>query len=290
MRIAVLGGGNGAYAAAADLSDQGHEIRFWRRDRTALAALRQAGGAIVLEDFRGARPVPLALVSDDLAPALADAELIVIPAPAFAQAEIARQIAPHLTPGQVVLLPPGSFGSYAMARLVRDAGCRAIMSFAELGTLPYLARMQERRRSRSPPGRRGCRPASFRWRARRRHSPRSGKPIPASSLAATPVSGALMNAGPIIHPPLILMNAGPLEHFERWDIHNEGTQPSIRRVTTALDQERIAVRAALGYGPPHFPLADHYDPGVPAAPNGCTAMSRMSVWSAAATGARRSIL
>jgi opine dehydrogenase len=73
------------------------------------------------------------------------------------------------------------------------------------------------------------------------------------------LSGALMNAGPIIHPPLILMNAAPLQHFERWDIHNEGTQPSVRAVTTALDHERIAVREALGYGAPHFPLADHYD-------------------------------
>ena len=54
------------------------------------------------------------------------------------------------------------------------------------------------------------------------------------------------------------MNAGPLEHFERWDIHNEGTQPSIRRVTDALDSERIALREALGYAPYHFPLRDHY--------------------------------
>jgi len=72
------------------------------------------------------------------------------------------------------------------------------------------------------------------------------------------LSGALMNAGPIIHPPLIVMNAGPIEHFERWDIHKEGTQRSIRRVTDALDAERIAVREGLGYGGPHFPLAHHY--------------------------------
>ena len=72
------------------------------------------------------------------------------------------------------------------------------------------------------------------------------------------LSGALMNAGPIIHPPLIVMNAGPIEHFERWDIHKEGTQAAIRRVTDALDAERIAVREGLGYGAPHFPLAHHY--------------------------------
>lgn len=54
------------------------------------------------------------------------------------------------------------------------------------------------------------------------------------------------------------MDHGPLEHFDAWDIHNEGTQPSIRRVTNALDAERIALRDALGYRAPHFPLADHY--------------------------------
>ncbi len=36
MEIAVIGGGNGAYAAAADLTEQGHRIRLWRRDAEAL--------------------------------------------------------------------------------------------------------------------------------------------------------------------------------------------------------------------------------------------------------------
>ncbi|MFN0183356.1 MAG: NAD/NADP octopine/nopaline dehydrogenase family protein, partial [Aquabacterium sp.] len=72
------------------------------------------------------------------------------------------------------------------------------------------------------------------------------------------LSGALMNAGPIIHPPLMVLNAAPLQHFEKWDIHTEGTQPAVRAVTDRLDAERIAVRAALGYGAPHYPLADHY--------------------------------
>ena len=36
MKIAVLGGGNGAYAAAADLSEKGHEVRLWRRDAGAI--------------------------------------------------------------------------------------------------------------------------------------------------------------------------------------------------------------------------------------------------------------
>jgi opine dehydrogenase len=82
---------------------------------------------------------------------------------------------------------------------------------------------------------------------------------PAAHPIEDALSAALMNAGPILHPPLVLMNAGPLEHFERWDIHKEGTQPAIRRVTDALDAERIGVREALGYAPPHYPLRDHYN-------------------------------
>ena len=43
MKIAVLGGGHGCYAAAADLSEAGHDVRLWRRDAAALAPLIEAG-------------------------------------------------------------------------------------------------------------------------------------------------------------------------------------------------------------------------------------------------------
>ena len=75
MRIAVLGGGHGCYAAAADLSEQGHEVRLWRRDAAALAPVAERG-RIVLRDQRGRREVPLALASADLGAAVRGAELI----------------------------------------------------------------------------------------------------------------------------------------------------------------------------------------------------------------------
>ncbi len=185
-------------------------------------------------------------------------ELIVMPDPAFTQLDNARRLAPHLADGQVVFLAPGSFGSYVMTQTIRAAGNRAQFAFAETGTLPWLTRKHgaetaaiTARATRLPTG---VFPA-------RLHEAAFGlirRAFPALEPVEDALSAALMNAGPIIHPPLILMNAGPLEHFERWDIHNEGTQTSIRRVTDALDAERIAVRMALGYAAPHFPLADHY--------------------------------
>src|SRR6185369_3874853 len=95
MRIAVLGGGHGAYAAAADLSEKGHEVRLWRRDAEAFAPVLTSG-AIRLIDAEGSRTVPIAKTTTDIGIAVRGAELILIPSPASAQPDISRAIAPHL--------------------------------------------------------------------------------------------------------------------------------------------------------------------------------------------------
>jgi opine dehydrogenase len=248
VRVAVIGGGNGAYAAAADFTSQGHEVRLWRRDAEALRASKH----LVLKDADGERKVTVASVSPEIGDAIRRAELILLPDPAFTQADNAKRIAPHLSDGQVVFLAPGTFGSFIMAQ-----GVKRDVAFAETGTLPWLTRKHgpttaaiTARATRLPTG-------VYPARARDGAFAVLKEVFPVEPVEDA-LSAALMNAGPVIHPPLILMNAGPLEHFERWDIHKEGTQPSIRRVTDALDAERIAARVALGYKAPHFPLADHY--------------------------------
>ncbi|MDG1207782.1 MAG: NAD/NADP octopine/nopaline dehydrogenase family protein [Paracoccaceae bacterium] len=256
MEIAVLGGGNGSLAAAVDLTEQGHAVRLWRRNQAVAAS---TPNPITLKDHTGARPVTISLITSDIAEALKGADLIVSPAPATAHEDIAATLAPHLTAGQVVFLPPGTFGTYMMARAMKDEDNTADVSFAETGTLPWLTRKHgddtiaiTTRATRLPTGVLPLKNKDHALSVIR-------QAFPSVEDTGCALSGALMNAGPIIHPPLILMNAGPIEHFDHWDIHNEGTQPAIRRVTTALDAERMAVREALGYGEPHFPLADHYN-------------------------------
>jgi opine dehydrogenase len=258
MKIAVLGGGHGCYAAAADLSEAGNELRLWRRDAAALAPLIETG-SILLKDADGAREVRIGLASADIAKVLKDAALILVPSPATAQADIARAIAPHLVTGQVVFLAPGTFGSYVMARIMRESGNSADVLWAETGTLPYLARKHGEREVNVTV--RAVRLPTGVYPARREQEAIAviRQAYPSVHGCGDALSGALMNAGPVIHPPLMVMNAAPLQHFERWDIHNEGTQPAVRAVTDRLDLERIAVREALGYAGPHYPLADHYN-------------------------------
>ncbi|MFZ3554844.1 NAD/NADP octopine/nopaline dehydrogenase family protein [Streptomyces sp. BH055] len=265
MDITILGGGHGCFAAAAELAENGHTVRWWRRDTKAFDGLRELG-ALTVRDHRGTRDVT---VSDtardgaihpvaDLADAVRGARLLVVPLPATVHEDLAAKVAPLLRDGQVVFLPPGTFGTVLFAEAMAAAGNTADVALAETGTLPYLARTHgpyevvvSGYATRLPTGVLPARSSDAAFRVLREAYP-SVEPVEDA------LSGALMNAGPVIHPPLILMNAGPLEHSSVWDIHNEGTQPAIRRVTDALDAERIAVREALGYAAPHFPLADHY--------------------------------
>jgi opine dehydrogenase len=239
------------------MSERGHEVWFWRRDADAFAAVLDTN-IVTVTDHRGTRDVRVAHPTVSLAEAVSAADMLLIPLPATAQVGLAAELAPHLRDGQVVFLPPGTLGSIVFAQAARAAGNDADVSYAETGTLPYLVRKHG--------------PASIAVSVYATRLPTGVFPAKNSAYALgrlkalypaiepieDALSGALMNAGAIIHSPLILMNAGPLEHFDAWDIHNEGTQPAIRRVTDALDRERIALRKALGYGAPHFPLADHY--------------------------------
>ena len=264
MKITVLGGGHGCYAAAVEMAEKGHDVVLWRRDSQALQELG-ATGQINIKDYKGTRSVTVGFeqsqvnLENNLEKAIQHAELVIIPLPATTHLNLAEQAAAFFQDGQVVFLPPGTFGSYIFAAAMRKVGNPAKVAFAETGTLPYLVRKHGVNNivvsgyaTRLPTG---VFPSALSEQAFKRLKQAY------SSVEAIEdgLSGALMNAGPIIHPPLIMMNAGPLEHFESWDIHNEGTQPSIRRVTNQLDAERINVREALGYSAPHFPLADHYN-------------------------------
>lgn len=257
MDIAVLGGGNGAYATAADLAEKGHQVSMWRRNQEKSAPVLK-NQSIVLMDYQGTRIVSIKLASMDLEMVIKGAKVIIIPLPAFAQTALAKEIAPYLEDDQIILLPPGTFGSLVMSQVLKDAGCPTRVIFAETGTLPYLARKHGEdtvaittRASRLPTGifPANCSDSAFNI---------LRKIFPAIEPVKDVLDAALLNAGPIIHPPLILLNSAPIEHFDQWDIHNEGTQPSVRKVHDALDRERISLREALGYQRQHFPLSDHY--------------------------------
>jgi opine dehydrogenase len=248
--VAVLGGGHGALAAAGDLALRGFTVRLALRGRERFAKLFETGRVTLTGAIEGTGQ--LAAVTDDHAAAARGADLVLVPLPATAQAAMAGRIAGAVHDGQVVALLPGNLGSQVMRRALPGA------VFVETATLPYGARQ------------RGQAAAGLALVAH--HNPAGAFPSaaadPALALlrrvypAVEPVedvlAAALLNSSGSLHSPLVLLNAGPIERLGAYDIHVEGTTPGIRRVIAALDAERVALREALGYPAPHWPLTDYY--------------------------------
>ena len=257
MNVAVLGGGNGAYATAADLALAGHRVRLWRRSTQDLRAV-QAGGtiALVAEGRQGAARLDRATA--DLGETLDGAEIVVVPLPATTHEDLAKQLAGRLTGREVVLLTPGTLGTFVLARSLARAGATLPLAFAETGTLPYLAR-KTGPASVSAPVRAANLPVGVFPAARTKPAlERIGTLFPAARPCVDVLDAALTNAGAVIHPPLVLVNAASID-AGRFDVHAAGTSPSARKLIDAVDAERIAARRGLGYPPPHYEQATLYD-------------------------------
>jgi len=255
--VAVLGASHGGLTAAADLTLAGHVVRWWSRSPDTLAAVRAAAGLTLVSngDRRLVRP---ALATGDLGEAVTGAEVIVIPLPATSHDDLAIRLGPHLTERQVVLLTPGTLGAYALAREIARRGGRLPLAFAETATLPYLTRKtgpsEVRVAARAVNLPVGVFPAARREAALARIAPL----YPAIRPCEDALDVALDNAGPVTHPPLVLLNAGAVDGG-RFDAHVEGTTKTVRRLIDAVDAERVATRQAWGYAGPHYEHAMYHD-------------------------------
>jgi opine dehydrogenase len=239
MRIAVLGGGNGAYAAAADLALAGHEVRLWRRAAAELAAVRQAGGITLIAGERRDKAA-LAGVAD-VGEAVAGTDVVVVAMPAIAHEDIARRLAPHLGERQVVLVTPGTLGAFVMAREISRAGGRLPHAFVETGTLPYRAHKTGPAEIRVA-ARAGTLPIGVFPGSRAAALAPVSELFPASRRCVDVLDAALTDGGPVIHPPLVLVNLGAIDQGRDID-----ATASARRLMDALDAERVAARAGWSY-------------------------------------------
>jgi opine dehydrogenase len=257
VNVTILGGGNGAYATAADLALAGHRVRLWRRSAAELAAVQKTGTITLAAGDRQGE-ARLDRVTGDPGEALEGAEVVVVPLPATAHEDLARQLVGRLTGREIVLLTPGTLGTFVLARSLARAGATLPLAFAETGTLPYLAR-KTGPASVAAPVRAANLPVGVLPAARTKAAlERIGPLFPSLRPCVDALDAALTNAGVVIHPPLVLVNAASID-AGRFDIHAAGTTASARRLIDAVDAERIATRQGLRYPPPHYEQATLYD-------------------------------
>jgi len=257
LNIAVLGGGNGGFATAADLALAGHIVRLWSRSAQALGPLADDPTITLAAEGRRGK-TRLARATTELKEAVVGADVVIVSLPATSHDDLAKRLAPHVTARQIILLTPGTLGSYALARELGRAGATLPYAFAETGTLPYLTR-KTGPAAVSAPVRAANLPLGVFPASRSEGTvARLTELFPDVRPCVDALDAALTNAGPVIHPPLVLLNAGAIDGG-RFDIHAAGTTPSVRRLIDAVDAERLVTRKGWGYPAPHYEAATLYD-------------------------------
>ena len=139
-KITILGGGNGARTAAAEISLLGHQVTLYEIESLVshVAAIKEAGFIEAFGSIQGRAPINVEL---NLKKAVGGSELILVIVPTMYQINYARLLAPLLQKGQSVALMPGSLGALEFrAELDRLGGEREI-TIGEFAALPYATRI-----------------------------------------------------------------------------------------------------------------------------------------------------
>src|SRR6266849_6133837 len=211
--LTILGGGNTAFAVAANLTLAGHavtlcEVLSFRHTVEPLRDTRQ----IALDGVAHRGAARLHAVTTDFAQALAANDLVLLIVPAYAHRPFAEVCAPHLRSGQTVVLLPGTLGSLEFARILRERGAPAGVVLAETDTAPYVCRKV------APAAAHiwgavtglglGVLPAARGEAVRARLD----ELFPGVRLYPHVAACGLAAMNPVVHPAGVLLNAGRIEH------------------------------------------------------------------------------
>ncbi len=246
--VAILGGGNTAFATAARLTLRGFDITLWETPEfgASLEPIRETG-TIHLAGVAEEGPAKIHRVATDIEEALSASRLVLVIVPAYAHRPFAEVCAPFLKAGQTVVLMPGTLGTLEWARILREAGTGGV-TLAEVDTAPYVCRKT------SPDTATiwgvvtglglGVLPAAHTESVREMLDPLFPGLTPYPDVMACGLSAV----NPVVHPAGVLMNAGRVEYSRgEFYFYEEGVSPSVAKVIMQVDSERREIGAALGY-------------------------------------------
>lgn len=266
-RIAVLGGGHGAHAHAADLALAGHDVRLFELPAFAgsVAAARSMGGIELVErvgEMRGTSAAaggrtgfaPVGMVTTDIGQAVRGAEVILVVVPAYAQRTFMDAVIPVLEDGQIVVFEPGQFASLEFRRLLAESSSPRKIIVGETVSMLYSARLQS-------PGRVWIKAykENFSFAA----LPRTDTPAalavirdfyPQFVAAHSVMETSIYRPGAVIHPISTLLNVVKIEQMGPYRYAYYDVTPSVARVMEAVDAERVEI-ASL-FGAPRVPLGE----------------------------------
>lgn len=256
--IAILGAGNGGFAAAAHLTTLGHEVHLYNRSESTIAAIQDEGGikySGVLDEGESEGFASVPVITTDLARALDGADFLMVCLPANALTPVAEQLAAHVDGERPILLNPGGTGgALAVRRMLREARGSSTPPVAQTNTLTYICRKRSDDHVHVSSLVENVRCAA----------------VPSSDQASViemvrtiypsikPVSdvlhAGLSNVNAVLHAPGVVLSAAWIEHTDGdFRFYYDAGTPAVANVMESIDEERLAIAEALGLDIDPFP-------------------------------------
>jgi opine dehydrogenase len=252
--VAVLGGGNGGHAVAANLSLAGFKVNFFELPPFAESLDKvMRTKEIQIEGVSIDGVAKMNLATTDIQQAIKDVEVIFVITPAFGHKSMAEICAPFVQDGQIIVLMPGSGGSLEFVNIFKQKKVKREVTFAESCTLPYGARLKG-------PGHVSVLINAVILPTGVFPSKKTGEVIsrlkqfyPIITPAKDVLEAAINNPNPIVHPVATLLNAGRIEHSKgEFYLYAEGMTPAVARTYESLNHERLSICKTLGYNLYHW--------------------------------------
>ena len=252
--IAVLGGGNGGHAIAANLCLAGFKVNFFELPLFAESfekVLRTK--EIQIQGISIDGVAKLNLATTDIQQALKDAEVIFVITPAFGHKAMAEISAPFVQDGQIIVLMPGSGGSLEFINIFKQKKVKREITFAESCTLPYGARLKGPGHVSVLINAMILPTGVFPSKKTEEVIPKLKQFYPMIIPAKDVLEAAINNPNPIVHPVATLLSATRIEHSKgEFYLYAEGMTPAVARAYESLNQERLSICKALGYKLHHW--------------------------------------
>lgn len=189
----------------------------------------------------------LACISCDMGAVVKGAFLIMVTTPSQYHTVVAKEMAPHLVSGQTVVLNPGrTFGTFEFDKALRDAGCHADITLAEMETFVFTCRCDTVAAPVIYGVKRDVKVAAHQPDRTSTVAEILGVLFPSICPSGSVLETGLSNLGMIFHPVPVLMNLTRIEAKEHFLYYKEGITPLVAGVLERLDAERLSVASALG--------------------------------------------
>jgi opine dehydrogenase len=246
--ITIIGGGNGASAAAADLSYRGFKVAWYELpqfESSVAEVIKLKGINIEALPSSGSTSgfVKIDTITTDIEKALAGSELVLVIVPSFAQETIARVCAPHLRDDHIVVLTPGNFGgSIRFRQILQECGCREKVTVAEAECMMYACRKKNPTTIWLRGFKRDLGLAAFPATDTDRVLAKVRQLYPHMIKSPDVLVTGLSNLNFLVHLPIVLGNLSNIENGTEALFYHAGMTPAIGRMIDAMEAERISLR------------------------------------------------